>query len=626
MKRSSLRLGLAVALSAAGLAAGAQSVGATGARAPAGGAPATAVGYRISVGPGGALVRTRSEAPVTVTDDVALAAKPAAPGSRATTAAKLAPTLAAALTDPAASKTQRVVVGFRSDMKIPQFPAEDPAQSRTSPANKAVQARANTLIGSIASARRAGYQAISADLGKLGVTTVDTFWLIRAMVVDAPLSALPGIAQRADVTSIEPVNAGTPARLPAVRAAAATPTMAAARAFMGTDPFFNLGQTSGYIGVLSSGVRATHVLFNNPSKPWFTEDLANPTNPDPTDCFDGTPLIGTITGNANLGDGLRGVTGLTTDSFKVQTTAPGIGCVGDSTPAVVSGFQRAVQVGDRVILADVWEPGTETGVLAQAADAAFDAGAVVVAPMGDVDPDFTPLQPPQSPAVAQKVLGVGELDLAAPTAISPNQDRGPAPDGRTKPDVQGPMNVTCASNASDSATTGCFFSIQSAAEITGAAALARNMLRGNSTELNPGLVYAYLIARGAGGTASNNVIGAGPVKLPNPARSTSWTSQVSVANRQSIDIPLPFPPTSRTDTPINIAIWWPEAPAAHNDIDVALIDPNGAVFSQSITASGVFEKLSVPGLRTPGTWKIRVTGFNVPAGPQLVDIAATQDL
>jgi hypothetical protein len=50
------------------------------------------------------------------------------------------------------------------------------------------------------------------------------------------------------------------------------------------------------------------------------------------------------------------------------------------------------------------------------------------------------------------------------------------------------------------------------------------------------------------------------------------------------------------------------------------------VFSQSITASGVFEKVSVPGLRTPGTWKIRVTGFNVPAGPQLVDIAATQDL
>jgi serine protease AprX len=151
------------------------------------------------------------------------------------------------------------------------------------------------------------------------------------------------------------------------------------------------------------------------------------------------------------------------------------------------------------------------------------------------------------------------------------------------------------------------------------------MLRGASTELNPGLVYAYLIARGNGGNASSNTIGAGPVRLPNPAQSTSWSSQVTVGNHQSIDIPLPFPATTRTDTPINVAIWWPEAPAAHNDVDLALIDPSGAMFSQSITASGVFEKVSVPGLRATGTWKIRVTGFNVPTGSQLVDIAATQD-
>ncbi len=632
MKRRSLGLGLAATLATAALVAAVQSGGATGAgAAPAGGAPAAVAGYKIAAGPGGTVVRTPLAVPVTVTDGAILAVKPGSSGAPASTGSKLAPKLAAALKDPAASKTQRVVVSFQNDVKIPPFPVLDLAQSRTSVANKAVQARADTLISGIATARRAGYQAISSDLAKLGVTTVETFWLIKGMVVDAPLSALPSIAQRADVTSVEPVDAGQPARLSSAAAGATTaavpPTQADARAFMGTDPFFNLGQTTGFVGVLSGGVRASHVLFNNPSKAWFTEDLGNPANPDPSDCIEGTARIAAITGNGNLGDAARGVTGITTDSFKIQTTTPGIGCTGVSTSAVVNGFQRAVQVGDRVILADVSAPGSDTGVLAVAADAAFDAGAVVVAPVGDFDPGQTPPDGVSAPAVAQKVLGVGEVDLTAPTTQSPNQEHGPAPDGRTKPDVLGPMNLVCATRLSDTATRpGCGGSYQAAAEITGAAALVRNMLRGNSSELNPGLVYAYLIARGRGGSAGNNVNGAGPVKLPIPAQSLSWTGQTSVGNLQSVDIPLPFPATTRTDTPVNVAIWWPEAPAAHNDIDLALIDPNGAVFAQSTSGRGVFEKVSVPGLRTPGTWKIRLTGFNVPTGPQLVNIAATQDL
>ena len=54
-----------------------------------------------------------------------------------------------------------------------------------------------------------------------------------------------------------------------------------ARAQIFSDPYFNLGQTSGWIGLLDTGVRTSHVLFNAPDHIAIASDLTG--DGDPTD-------------------------------------------------------------------------------------------------------------------------------------------------------------------------------------------------------------------------------------------------------------------------------------------------------------------------------------------------------
>jgi serine protease AprX len=71
------------------------------------------------------------------------------------------------------------------------------------------------------------------------------------------------------------------------------------------------------------------------------------------------------------------------------------------------------------------------------------------------------------------------------------------------------------------------------------------------------------------------------------------------------------------------ALWWPEtATQAHNDIDVYLIDPSGAVRAGSWSIPTVFERARVDGALNNGTWKLRIRGYSVPTGSQTVYWAA----
>src|SRR4029077_1111688 len=92
------------------------------------------------------------------------------------------------------------------------------------------------------------------------------------------------------------------------------------------------------------------------------------------DCWNhGTSSASELSANGNLGDVSRGVTAIAVDSFKVYS------CAGLDTAAAVRGFQAAVAVLDRVIVAEIQDTGGENGSIAAAADAAFNAGAVVIA-------------------------------------------------------------------------------------------------------------------------------------------------------------------------------------------------------------------------------------------------------
>ena len=520
--------------------------------------------------------------------------------------AKIDTSLAAKLSTGAPGQRVRVVITFDEDQNVPRMPDPVVGEPRSSFSNAVAQARTEGLVDALKARRAEGYRTIGAEIKRLDADVLDEFWLIKGVAADVPLNAVNALAQRADVRHIELENTGSP---PPADLDPANDE-ADARALMRSDPYFALNQTAGFIGLLDTGVRGSHTLFNNPSHLSIREDLTNPTAPNPDDvCNHGTSSAAIITGNARLGDAFRGVSAIAVDSFKVYQLYPS-GCGLNST-AAVKGFQRAVQVLDRVIVAEMQASGTELSAISAAADAAFDAGAVVIAANGNYGPSSGTVN---VPAVAQKVLGIGAVDLKSLTTPS-YQSRGPAGDGRIKPDLQAPTNVETASSAGTTATR--VFGGTSAAtpHAAGAAALVRNLLRGGTGNVEPGEVYAYMIMSGT--QPPNNINGAGRIKLPDIG--TFWRGSTTIGGAQSIDIPISVPSSNRQ---LNAAIWWPEKPAVHNDADLSLVDPAGNVRASSSSIPAVFERVSVNGPIAGGTWKLRIRGFFAPSSSQRVHFAA----
>jgi serine protease AprX len=77
-------------------------------------------------------------------------------------------------------------------------------------------------------------------------------------------------------------------------------------------------------------------------------------------------------------------------------------------------------------------------------------------------------------------------------------------------------------------------------------------------------------------------------------------------------------------------VWWPEWALRilgftfdpHNDIDLALVDPGGSTRASSISVNSVYGRARVAGSVRTGTWRLRISGFRVPSGPQTVYWAA----
>lgn len=566
--------------------------------------------YQGQMLPDGTVSYTQTKVRAGVSKAAADGGKPMPLTTERAAPSKVHPDLAAAVARPGArGARQQVVITFKDDLKIPAMPEPDTRQPRGADVNVRVQAQADALVAGVKAQREAGYRALRSELRTHDVRALETFWLIKGMVADVPLAAVPALAQREDVQSIELSQTDSPPP------ADANPNNDEedARALIRSDPYHDAlvsaGLTSGWIGLLDTGVRATHTMFAAPSLLALREDLTGGANPD-DDCWNhGTSTAAIISGNGNLGFAFRGITPIRLDSFKVYPA----GCGGLNTTAAINGFQRAVQVLDRVIVAEMQPTGSETSALSVAADAAFDAGAVVIAANGNFGPGAGSVR---APATAQKALGIGATDLQ--TQVIPDYSgRGPTGDGRIKPDLLAPTNVETASSASATATQ--VFGGTSAAtpHAAGAAAVVRNFLRGTTFEFSPGQVYAYLLACGSIAYPFNNTSGAGLVRLA--VNGSFWRSTATVGNAQTVDIPIAM---AATNNRFSVALWWPEAPATHNDIDLSLINPSGVVVGSSISVPSVFERVSVNGPIAAGTWTIRIRGFSVPGGSQLVNWAA----
>ena len=521
---------------------------------------------------------------------------------------KLDPALERRLTDVESTGmtggTIDVVVTFQEDIQLPRFPEPVENEVRASAANVAAQALANQLVNDVKAARAPGYAQLTQELvSHYGAVVQDQFWLIKGMQIRLPLDRVRALAARADVQYIEERQKNIPPP---------QHDSVNARAVMSTDPYFNLNLNSGWIGLLDTGIRASHTLLTHYS---YLRDCVNggsdcntgtDLNPDDNFWNHGTSSASELTANSNLGDANRGVTGIYIDSFKVYSTG------GLDAGAAVRGFQNAIPALDRVIVAEIQDTGGENGSIATAADAAFNAGAVVVAANGNFGPNPSTVR---SPGNARKALGVGAADVET-LALQDYSGRGPTNDGRTKPDIVGPTNVRAASNASNTALQ--LFTGTSAAtpNAAGAVALMRNFIRGNNFEIDPGQINALMIVSGRNTVDSvyNNNIGSGMVTMPVNGR--LWWSSVTAAvsspsSRPMVDVALSISP-SPTQA-ITVALWWPESiGGAHSDVDVYLLNPSGAQVAASSSISSVFEKArAAAGSLPAGNWTVRIVSYAV---------------
>ncbi|WP_299444763.1 S8 family serine peptidase [uncultured Phycicoccus sp.] len=516
----------------------------------------------------------------------------------------------------ASDAIETVVVTFRDELAMPRFPEPDVDQPRDCCDNARELERADALADTVRRRRADDYQQLTERLGRVDAKVTDTFWLIRGVQARMPLAGIEELAEDEEVLYIEPDD---------TEDAPPQNDVVDGRRDIVSDPYFGLGLTSGWIGLLDTGVRRTHVVFNSPSHIDFMRDCVNggadcntgtALNPA-DDCWDhGTASAAIITANNRQGNAFRGVTGITLDSWKVYPSSVDASgnCNGFlNVTAAVRGFENAVRVLDRVIVAEMQGSGDDRSAIAVAADNAFDAGAVVIAANGNNGPGASTVN---VPANAHKALGVGNFDVQSGTQVA-SQSRGPAPDGRFKPDIQAPTNTETASNASDTARRVFGGTSGATPYAAGAAALLRNWLRRPTGSIDPGQVYAQMILSGQNPYPFTNTEGAGPIELP--TNGVAWWGKVTVRDGENVDIPLPVN-AERANT-LDAALWWPEGGVRifgfqldwHSDIDLHLIDPSGATRASSISIPSVFERARVGGRIATGTWRLRIRGYRVPS-------------
>ncbi len=519
---------------------------------------------------------------------------------------KISPVLQQWLKEKPLHERVEVILTFNNDMPIPRLPLLADSESREKGGTQRDKA-----IDDLIRRRYEGQGRQLKQLSTLGeFKATENFWLVNSVAGETTLGQVEKLAKSRDVVYVQPVNGGEEPPQDANNDNDAQD----GRAWIDSDPYFNLGLTAPWIGLLDTGVRETHEMFNGPDNiAWMRDCVNGGTNCndssapgyDPSDFSwnHGTRSAGLLTGNLQNGNAFRGVSEIRTDSWQIYTAG------GLNTAATVRAIQAAVRAFDKVLVGEIQAAEADNGTIATAADNAYDAGVIFVSANGNFGPNASTVR---SPGIAHKVLGVGGF-MTDGGAQYVNQGRGPANDGRFKPDIQAPTWSETASGSSDTAL-GLFTGTSGATPYAAAAAmLSRNWLRQFGTFDN-GQTYAFMILYGQDPYPYDHTVGAGKLEMA----TNGWArwGKVAVGNRMNIDIPINIPANRKN---FDGALWWPESESQdHNDIDIHLIDPSGVERARGYSSASIFERAAVRGNLQAGTWTLRIRGYRVRTGAQTV--------
>jgi len=241
--------------------------------------------------------------------------------------------------------------------------------------------------------------------------------------------------------------------------------------------------------------------------------------------------------------------------------------------------------------------------------------------------------------------------------------RGPTDDGRVKPDICAPGTniISCRTHTTRSMTGwGVYDSdyiywggtSMSCPQVAGAAALAREYFRKEKGILpSAALIKAALICGAI--DLSPGQYGTGPLRevYPAPDPSQGW-GRLNLKNSVCPDAPRvnEFVDESsglttaacrehqftvvNTSVPLRATLVWTDYPGAVqaarelvNDLDLTVISPSGVAYPDGSARDRLnnVEVISIP-QPEPGTYRVRVEGYNVPMGPQDYALVVTGGL
>ena len=452
----------------------------------------------------------------------------------------------------------------------------------------------------------------------------EKFQYAAAVVIDIPHNMLARLFRRTDVANIQTLKGSDASSFGPCSAPGETAP--AASAVMGIERFRGGGLGVGRIALLDTGVRSSHQVFTGSGQidGWLdcTGTLQGCVESSSQEDVDfkghGTSTAAILVGG-QMGSERTGITDARLTSYKIY------GSSGSSYGLIRDGAARAMEDAIRrgfdVIVAEVADIGDAKNVMGRLASEAFDLGAIVVAATGNDS-----LRPLPSPAISSRAIGVGGYCVHNGQYVM-SYTHGRTADGRVKPDIGAPTGVLTVGNSSGGQTQSVAFNGTSGATPFAAAAalsLKNWMSRAGSSPVNPGMVYAMLVACGTEARVDNRS-GAGLVVLP--PEGTAWWGKAVIGSRETIEIPLD--PGYGADR-IEAALWWPEygrngalpERLERAAIALQLTSPDGRAVLSADPGS-VFQRASVQGdPNLSGSWRLTIQGIALRRGAREVYWAA----
>jgi hypothetical protein len=535
----------------------------------------------------------------------------------------VARTLAAKLRPADPSAKTEVIVSVAHDAPFSKLTKLRRDLPRTSTENSQRLATRLAEIASVDVHRKPWRSAVVGHARGLGALVMEEFTMGNAIAMTIPDTEVAQLASHPYVLDVSPRYVGTPP--PATISDGTGITAGMNSDFWRTQ--YDGRNSSFFVVSFDTGVRSTHTLFlaGDSGILEFHRDcsrgnstcLNSPVNPAYDD-QDGRWNHGTgaasimLGGNSNqAGFGLshRGVSRMELDYLNVYSND------GGDSVAVSRAFQVAAGWGDDIIVGELQFPLSDTSAMSLAADDAFDQGIATLGACGNTGI----VTSPAAPGNAHKALSIGDYEAGSGSIVS--QVPGLV-DGRVKPDIQAPTNVSAASASSNTGKRTFNGTSGATAFAGGAASLMYDFLQSAAGINNkPGNLYTSLIVQGDSNLQPSTPNGSGKLKMV--SGSLWWVGQVTLATSQ-LDVSLPVPSGYKN---LRVAIWWPERHSdAHNDVDLKLLIPGGTTVGISQSTGSVWEKTQKSAGLAAGTYKLRVVPFSMPRPSQVVYYSAVAEL